>query len=266
MFKPKRIISWGGGVQSTTLAAMVALGDLPPVDAVIFADPQWERAATYEVMDWYRAWLTRRGVNVIAVSAGNIRELGAREHIHIPFWTATGGPLRRQCSRHFKVRAVRRAVRDLFNLPNTPEPGSVETLIGFSLDEWGRMKSSGVQFMVNRWPLIYDKRMDRGDCIAYLQDHGLPVPVKSACIGCPYRAASEWLSMPESERADGIAFDEENRHNPLAAVGSTADALYIYGHGPVALRQADLEADAARERDVAGFQIPMLCEEGFCHV
>ena len=41
-----KFISWGGGVQSTTMAVMSALGDLEPVDAVIFADTGWEREAT----------------------------------------------------------------------------------------------------------------------------------------------------------------------------------------------------------------------------
>lgn len=48
-----RILSWGRGVQSTTLAALSALGKLPPLDAVLHADTGWERAATYEVGDWY---------------------------------------------------------------------------------------------------------------------------------------------------------------------------------------------------------------------
>lgn len=263
------IISWGKGVQSTTLGVMAALGDLPgfKVDAIVSSELHWERAATYEAQEFYTKFYQDHGLPVYIVDGGDIREKGAREHVHMPFWTADGGPLRRQCTREFKIRAVRRFTRELFNLPKTPEPGSVETLIGFSLDEWTRMKQSDVQFNVNRWPFIYNLRMTRWDCIKYLEDHGLPVPVKSACIGCPYRQASEYLDMASSEISEAISFDEENRHNPLKSDGSTASSLYIYTHGrPYPLRDRDLERDADEERRNTAFQIPMLCEEGFCHV
>jgi len=115
--------------------------------------------------------------------------------------------------------------------------------------------------------------MTLNDCVDYLEEHNLPVPVKSACIGCPYRSASEYLTRrPEfieglkheapEEWEQATAFDEANRNNPLARRGgSTADELYIYKRGPLA--EADLEADAARERQ--GKQLPLIvCEDGYC--
>lgn len=48
------IQSLGGGVQSTALALMVARGELPRLEAAIFADTGWESAATYG----HVAWLT----------------------------------------------------------------------------------------------------------------------------------------------------------------------------------------------------------------
>ncbi len=265
-----RVISWGCGVQSTTLAVMSALGHLPRVDAVINADTGWERALTYEIRDFYTDWLQQRGIRVESVSAGNVRDQGAVEHIHIPFWTSDGGPLQRQCTRHFKIVPVKRRVRELMGFdkskPPHPKPETVEMWIGFSLDEWTRIKVSRVRFMKHRWPLV-EKQMTRRDCIRYLEYKGLPIPCKSACIGCPYRLASEWIVMRDTapdEFAEAIAFDESNRHNPLAIRGaSTADELFVYKHGGP-LADADLEADAARERDKAAFQLPLLCESGYC--
>ena len=49
---PLTVLSWGVGVQSTAMAAMVALGDLPPVDIVIHIDTGWERKPTIASRDW----------------------------------------------------------------------------------------------------------------------------------------------------------------------------------------------------------------------
>ena len=265
-----RVLSWGCGVQSTTLAVMSALGDLEPLDAVINADTGWERALTYEMRDFYTAWLREREVRVEIVTAGNVRDEGAVAHIHIPFWTSDGGPLQRQCTMDFKIVPVKHCIRKLLGLdpskPPNPEPNSVEQWIGFSLDEWTRIKESRVKFITHRWPLV-EQQMTRQDCKEYLGGHGLPVPPKSACIGCPYRQASEWIVMRDTapdEFADAVTFDEANRHNPLAIRGNlTADELFIYSHGG-ALADASLEADAAKEREREHFQMPLLCESGYC--
>ncbi len=248
---------------------MAALGDLEPLDVVITSDTGWERRETYAIRDFYADWLRERGIRVEVVSAGNIRQLGAEEHIHIPFFTADGGPLQRQCTRWFKIVPVKRRLRELagYHATKAPHPptGAIEQWLGISWDEFTRMKPSRVKFMVHRFPLL-ERRMTRNACIEYLEGHGLPVPPKSACVGCPYRAATEWLDMrnnaPE-EWAEVVAFDEQNRHNPLAERGgSTADELYVYRHA-VALADADLEVDAERER--RGKQPPLLvCESGYC--
>ena len=266
-----KALSWGCGVQSTTLAVMSALGNLGPLDVVITADTGWERRATYEARDFYAAWLRERGVRVEIVSAGNIRKLGAEEHIHMPFWTSNGGPLQRQCTAEFKIAPVRRRLRELAGydaaLPPHPPAGAIELWMGISWDEIERMNQSRVRFIAHRWPLI-EKRMTRNDCVSYLEAHGLPVPLKSACIGCPFRRASGWIEIRDNapdEWSEALAFDEFVRHNPLAKYGvSTADTLYIY-RGRVPLDVANLEADAARERQ--GKQVALFfCEAGYCYV
>ena len=42
-----KVLSFGGGVQSVTIAHMCINGDLPRPDYAIFADPMWESRATY---------------------------------------------------------------------------------------------------------------------------------------------------------------------------------------------------------------------------
>jgi len=259
-----RVLSWGCGVQSTALAVLSALGRLERVDVVVSADLGWERSRTYEAREWYRAWLGARGVPVEIVDSGDIRQLGGEDHVHMPFWTADGGPLRRQCTREFKVRPVRRRVRELMGYHGSrgphPVAGSVEQWIGFSLDEEQRRSPSGVQYIVNRFPLV-ELRMTRNDCIEFLHGEGLLVPVKSACIGCPYRRPSEWLEMRDQdvrEFDDACEFDELIRYGPLVQRPESsveADSVYVY-RGRVPLGGADLVADSRRER--RGSQLSMF--------
>lgn len=266
-----RALSWGIGVQSTAIAVMATLGDIEPFDAIVTADTGWERAQTYASRDFYTAWLKERGQHVEIVSAGNVRELGAENHTHIPFWTSTGGPLRRQCTLKFKIIPIKRRLRELAGYhatkPPHPPAGSIMLNLGISWDEWQRIATSSIRFIVNQYPLI-DMKMTRNDCIAYLENRGLPVPVKSACIGCPYRRASEWLEMRDTsptEWQEVVEFDKRNRHNPLAEHGrSTADEIYVYSHCEP-LETADLEKHARHER--VGKQVPLfICESGYCLV
>lgn len=261
------VASWGCGVQSTTMISMSALGDLEPIDLVIHADAGWEQKQTVELRNWYTKWLTARGHEVVLLPTGDIRREGAEEHTHIPFWTSGGGPLTRQCTREFKIRPIKRFLRQTLGYPPSkpphPPPGSIEQWIGFSLDEWTRMADSRVQYIVNRWPLI-ERKMTRNDCKDYLESHGLPVPPKSSCVGCPYRRASEWLDLrrdsPE-EWEEAVAFDNANRNADRLGVVKDP-SLYVY-QKCVPLEEADLEEDAKRERQ--GKQLPlMICDSGQC--
>jgi len=258
LYKRKyRFISWGCGLQSTTLAVMAALGDLPPVDAVIHADLGFERRETEVIRDFYVDWLQRKGVKVAILHVGDISQLGAENHIHIPFWTETGGPLKRQCTVNFKIKPIRRFAREFAGFPASkppqPKAGQFTMLLGITLDEWERMADSRVEYIVNSYPFV-DMGWRRADCEDYLRAKGLPVPVKSACVICPYRSPAEWLEIRKREPdrwRRAVEFDNRNRNNPLAVRGkSTADQLFVYKK-LLPLESADLEADAG-DREPGG--------------
>lgn len=247
-----RVISWGRGIPSTTMSLMSLYGDLEHVDAIIHADAGWEHRLTYEIGDYYSTLFAKNRIYVVELKTGDIRREGALEHIHIPFWTETGGPLQRQCSVNFKIKPVRRHIRELmgYHPSNGPHPPtqSVEQWIGFTIDEVDRMSDSRVKYIANRWPLI-EKRMTRADCINYILSKGHPLPVWSSCVGCPYKNAARWMETTTDEFAEAIEFDEFNRHNPLADRGnSTANQLYIYRHNTIPLANAPLEIDAKRNQ------------------
>lgn len=270
---PFRVLSWGCGLQSTTLAAMSALGELEPLDLIVHADTGWERQVTYDIRDWYTDWLRDKGILVRIVRAGNIRLDGLKAHMHVPMWTESGAPLRRQCTKQFKIRPIRHLIREALGYhrsrPPAPPPGAIELWLGITIDEWTRAKPSPVQFITHRFPLL-GIPMARGDCTDWLVAHGLPVPPKSACVCCPYRRASEWIDIRDNapdEWKAAVAFDRANRYNPLfAREGSTADVIYLWRES-IPLAKADLESRADRERRRYNMQLPMFaCESGYCGV
>lgn len=63
-----KIISLGWGIQSFTLAAMSALGEIEKVDLAINADTTHERQATYEFAKRWTPWLQEHGLNVVTVT------------------------------------------------------------------------------------------------------------------------------------------------------------------------------------------------------
>ena len=60
--------------------------------------------------------------------------------------------------------------------------------------------------------------MSRQDCLKWYEGKGFKIPVKSACIGCPFHDDNFWIDMrnnrPE-EFANAVEFDKKMRmHNP----------------------------------------------------
>lgn len=263
--KAYRFLSWGGGVQSTTLAIMAARGDIPPVDAIIHSDTRFERTKTIENITWYSEWLKSYGQNVIVTrSEYDIRDNNA--HMHMPLWSQSGGPLRRQCTSVFKLIPLKRAMRIYAGYSKSTPPHPVKAqftvLLGISWDESERMHKSRIGYMKNIWPLI-SKRMTRTDCKNYIEKLGLPVPVKSACIGCPYRDASTWKEIANESTDDfkiAVKFDNGVR-NILPRDGADS-ALFVYRTG-IPLAEVDFIKESFKERKTK--QLPLFCH-GYCEV
>ena len=72
----------------------------------------------------------------------------------------------------------------------------VEMVIGISRDEMVRCKESRLPYIKNNYPLVFDKKFNRGDCMEWLKNHNHPLPKKSACTFCPYHSNEEWKEQP----------------------------------------------------------------------
>lgn len=222
------VISLGAGVQSTTMALMAAHGEITPMpDCAIFADTGWEPKAVYD----HLAWLMSPNVlpfPVHVVRAGNIREslltnttgqkfAAIPWHLRNPDGTAAMG--RRQCTNEYKLVPLHRKVRELIGLlPRKRGPKQVvaRVWIGISTDEIQRMKMSRKRYVEHRFPLV-DARMNRNDCLRWMEKNQYPKPPKSSCIGCPFHSDAQWREIRDgnpAEWADAVEADREIRNAP----------------------------------------------------
>ena len=246
-----RILSLGAGVQSSTLLLMAREGELD-LDAAVFADTQWEPAAVYEHLDWLESVSS---VPVYRVTAGDLRAdaLEARSQSWMPVYDSTGSQLKRQCTRNYKIRPIRRQIRALGGGPRHP----VDQVIGISLDEWQRMRTSDVGYIRHVYPLV-DRRMTRADCLVWLAQHGYPRPPRSHCIGCPFRTNDEWRALEPAQWANAVDFDERIR-----SVRSRTERREVFLHrSGRPLAEVDLRSQQDRG------QLEMFDEEceGVCGV
>ncbi len=209
----KRFLSLGAGVQSSTLALMMAHGEVEPPDCAIFADTQWEPRKVYMWLNWLKK---RLPFPVHRVTAGSLREAVIRQtnvnggrFASVP-WHMPGAMGRRQCTREYKIDPLRRKMRELVG-----KRGQAQVCIGISVDEAHRMKPSDNKWQHHTWPLI-DLRMTRADCLIWMERHGYPQPPKSSCLGCPYHSDRQWqeIKSEPDEWADVIEIDKAIRIVP----------------------------------------------------
>lgn len=270
-----RVMSNGGGIQSTTLIMMMCTGDLPWVDHIIHAETGDDGDFTARHLDWLDSQVTRYSngrVGLHRVSRGGrlsdrIRNRASGKgvinndrFVSAPFYTSggkdgRGGQGKRQCTREFKIEPLEKKQRELLGYkPRQRIPaGSCEVWIGISTDEVVRAGAAFTAWTVNRYPLL-EQRMSRRDCVAWLEGHDFPVPPKSACIFCPYKTNAEWRWLRDNDPkawADAIEIDRLIRNTPGMRVQE------FLHRARVPLDQVDLST--AEER---GQGMLMVCEAG----
>ncbi len=219
------VISLGAGTQSTDLllrGLRGAFGEVP--SHAIFADTGNEPKGVYTYLEWLQKYVDKEyNFTIDVVSAGNIYQdalaylNGTRKRYEgVPYYTLdpkTGkkGILRRQCTGDYKIRPVRKHIRNIL-----PTAKKVSLWLGISYDEMQRMKQANVKWITHRFPLI-EKKIRRIDCIDNFKAHGLPVPVRSSCVVCPYHSDQYWLWIYENEKESfdaAVVLDEKIRDYP----------------------------------------------------
>lgn len=231
-----RILSLGAGVQSSALLILAARGDLPKLDGAIFSDTGWEPASVYEHLDRLEEEVAKpAGIPIYRVSSGNIRNDALNPDVRfatMPLFVknsdGTQGLVRRQCTSEYKLKPIKRKVRELLGCPH-PEPIPagvfVEQWIGISTDEReraldknGDLKTGDVKYSRNSYPLL-DLDMSRENCRSLLTAHGFGLTPKSACIGCPFHTNAHWRMIKDNpaDWADAVDFDNRIRNGSARA-------------------------------------------------
>lgn len=172
----KRILSFGGGVQTTALAILLVEGKVV-ADRVIFADTGGERPETYRYIDSYiKPLMTAAGIDFRTVKQ---TLKSCQPDLYGWLWRLKQIPPimgKRLCSLKFKSGAIRRYLGE----PYTP-------LIGFSIDEAERARFP----QEANYPLI-ELGLSVTDCHRIIQGFGWPSPIKSSCYYCPFQSPFEW--------------------------------------------------------------------------
>jgi|SRR5580765_221025 len=236
--RPIAIMSFGAGVRSTAIVRMSLEGELPPLDHLIFADTGAEWPETYETAEEIRRACHNRGIGFHRVfshykhSSGNLFDDlegdGPRRRWSAPPLFIDNSDIgkspsmtQRQCTGHYKIEPIARKVRELAGIKpgaRGPKEVVVERWLGISSDEFQRMKLPQFRWEAVWHPLIEGpRRMTRGDCEQWLRRHGYSLPVKSACVFCPYQSDRRWLELAD-KRPDVFArcgrLDEHLRASP----------------------------------------------------
>lgn len=274
-----RILSLGGGTQSCALALMSAAGDLPRLDAVIFADTQGELPETYEYL-WYLAGvLADAGIPLYVDSAGSLYDdlltttptsSNPTPPVHVRNPDGSKGRVGQyRCSYHYKRSVVTRRLKQLCGGRGAWKRTVVEQWIGFSLEETGRMKPSTDcacghsgrahgedrsctkcrceqfdRWPTTRWPLV-ELGMRRSDTIRWFTENGHPTPPRSACWFCPNSGNDRWSSLRDGHPdlfARAVHLDETIRNGGgFNASGNVPFAGEMFLHSSLRpLAEADL--------------------------
>jgi len=266
-----RIISYGGGVQSTAICVLATQGKIGHVDAALFAnvgeDSEHPATCTY-VREVMTPWCAERGLTVHELHRvkrdgsretlmENLQRPGSRA-INIPVrMPDTGAPGTRNCTETFKIKVIRRWLREHGVTKDVP----AQVLVGFSTDEMQRVNNRRLSpYELPVHPLL-DLGLNRSDCKQVIHDAGLPVPPKSACFFCPFHRPSKWATMRRDEPVlfwKAVELEQElNARRELLG----RDHVYLTRFG------MPLDQAIVKEQPALDFGTELgaeSCDEGYC--
>jgi len=254
------VLSLGAGVQSSTLALMAVHGEVEPMpDCAIFADTGDEPKAVYEWLRWLE---TQLPFPVYHVSKGILSEdclklkTAANGNIYtpaeIPAQLSLAGDgkkvgiQRRGCTQDYKIIPIRRKLRELVGLKRATKntPVLVSQWIGISTDEIARIKPSRDSWVENRWPLV-EKRINRQECLKWLEDNGYPTAPRSACIYCPFHDDKEWLHIKTTDPKGfqkAVTFERQYQ-DAISKTTMMSDRVPYFHRSRVPLDEVDFDPD-----------------------
>ena len=270
-----RVISYGGGVQSTALVVLAAQGEIDFSHA-LFANvgDDSEHPDTLEyVNDIIKPWSADQQVDVVELHRqptkgrfkGEVETLYKRlthpdsRSVGIPIrMSNTGAPGTRACTKDFKIRVVGKWLKEHGATPDNP----ARVAIGFSTDEIHRVSNRRQEpNQVVEYPLL-DLGLSRSNCQRVIADAGLPVPPKSSCYFCPFHSLQYWSEM-KRDRPDLFEKSAELETH-------LNERRQRLGKDPVwftrKLKPLDEAIHEAQESLFGDWDLDGSCDDGYCFV
>jgi hypothetical protein len=273
-------LSFSGGTGSGALLEMVLRGDIerPRNFIVIRANPGMENSETNTYVQYMAARLAAAEIPFIEVKRNLLQGLlglkaSRRTRFDLPpFWTRnreTGkrGQLTQKCTKWAKIGPMDAACRTWMQSTlgissKTKRLGKdlVTKWIGFSADEWHRIKEDKREYITLDYPLI-TLNMDKPKVIQYFLDKGAWLPPRSVCNACFANDVAHFRQMhdarPEEFWGEAVAVDEAIRD--LTCVG-IRDECFV---SSTLIPLRELAARAFQAEEGSG---DARCHSGHCFV
>jgi hypothetical protein len=165
------VMSFGGGVQSTTIMTLAGEGMIPMPARWVFSDPGFEGKNTYAHLERCKEYIAKKGGRLDVVKTGDINadsiawaarlennevEIAASIPLYLDNpGSDTLGQLPRQCTTKYKIDPIdqyhRREVLGLKPRQHAPKTTAVRVWIGISSDEQRRSSPPG------RWKKVKEE-------------------------------------------------------------------------------------------------------------
>lgn len=203
-----QVWSCGGGTQSCAIAALIVQGKLPKPDFSVIADTGRETQATWDYFEnVLQPAFMRNGMRIFRIESEKWSRSGIRLFHNttckdpiIPCFTdgrSSDAKMMNHCTGRWKVEVIDKWLREIHDLKRS----QVVKWIGFSIDEPRRyfkmMDGDEYKDGLLRFPLVFDVRLRRYECVKLVADFGWPRPPRSACWMCPNHSPVEWKKLKD---------------------------------------------------------------------
>jgi hypothetical protein len=275
-----RVVSHGGGVQTTALLVLAAQGDLD-YQTFLFANvgDDSEHPGTLRYLrEIAMPYAAAHGITIhelhrvkrdgsIETIYGRMTRPGSRS-LPIPVRMGdSGAPGTRTCTSDFKIKVIGRWLKA--HGATADDPATIA--VGLSVDEIERVnnrRSQDYETLIYpllgplagaRPPLTTAEPLRRTDCERVIRAGGLPVPGKSACWFCPFQRPDRWQDM---RRRDPQMFA-----SAAQLEAQLIERRTILGRDPVYLTRFGkplAEAIPAGQLTLDGLDDDPHCDNGWC--
>ena len=198
-----KILSFGGGTDSTAIICGWVERGLEPFDYILFADTGGERPHTYEHIERMQDYLKKHGMPPITI----VRKVKRDKTLYTLEQNCLDQKMLpslaygfKGCSQKYKIAPQEKFVNNIPGMRKFfKEGGKVHKYIGYEFSERRRWMKAPVEDdkYIYHYPLV-EWEWSRPECIEAIKRAGLPLPGKSSCFFCPASTKPEIAQLKET--------------------------------------------------------------------